>query len=397
MENQEQKTNKISIIIIISALVAVSVFAAVLTMFIPEKTKECKDGEILEDGKCVEVLTPAEDIIDVTLSANSYFQDSVGVGSTYSNLYQFKSDNTFLYSSKSRVTKNDQAILMRGTWKYSDGKLTLTITEKTLTKNGTEEDDVVNGKILTNYQTITIPTQETKIYNIKSTVEDGLEYITGDLILYKVNLTEEEVNLYFKHEESEPGTFKTVQDFVNEIAKYNDTVKIINSEKDLNPTSEYKRPYYKLNSLENVKKYAAELANLAQIGLKGLSKNPTPDEYSMLLYHRLIWSVDELYFCIEKGTMRNMILELYDKDLGENFKVENYTEAGNYYCNGPGGGYGPGYTLTSEKETSKDDLYTYEYVYESEEAQTVMNVKVVFKKINDLYKLKEYTVNEKNK
>ena len=397
MENQEQKTNKISIIIIISALVVVSVFAAVLTMFIPEKTKECKDGEILEDGKCVEELPPAEDIIDVTLRANSYFQDSVGVGSTYSNLYQFKSDNTFLYSSKSRVTKNDQAILMRGTWKYSDGKLTLTITEKTLTKNGTEEDDVVNGKILTNYQTITIPTQETKTYNIKSTVEDGLEYITGDLILYKVNLTEEEVNLYFKHEESEPGTFKTVQDFVNEIAKYNDKVKIINSETDFNATSEYKRQFYKLNSLDNVKKYAAELANLATIGVRGLPSTPTSDDYSMLLYHRLVWFVDETYFCIEKQYMRNMILELYDKDLGQNFKVTNYTEAGNYYCNGPGGGFGPGYTLINTSETSKDNVYTYEYKYESVEAQTEMTVKVSFKKDNDLYKLKEFNVYEKNK
>lgn len=391
MENKEIKTNKTPIIIIISSLVAVSVFAAILTFFLPNN-KECKDGEELVNGKCELILTPAEDIIETILNSNSYFQDSVGVGSTFSNLYHFKSDNTFSYSSKSKVTENDQAILMNGIWEYSSGKLTLNITRKTVAKNGTVVDDAVTGKTLNDYQTVTIATQETKVYNIISASDDGLDYITGDLILYKVNLDEDEINELFSIETSSSGVFNTVEDFVSEMSKYNETVKIINSESDLNPTGEYKTAYYKLNSEENIKKYSQELATLAQIGLRGFSSNPTAEEYAMLLYHRLVWSVDEQHFCIEKELMRTMILELYDKDLGKDFKVENYTPAGNYYCNGPGGGYGPGYTLVSQNEIIKDDTYTYKYIYASED-KSQMVVTVVFKKVGNLYKLKDFKVN----
>ena len=89
--------------------------------------KECKDGEELVNGKCELILTPAEDIMESIISSNSYFQDSVGVGSTFSNLYHFKNDHTFSYSSKSKVSENDQAILMSGIWEYSFGKLTLNL------------------------------------------------------------------------------------------------------------------------------------------------------------------------------------------------------------------------------------------------------------------------------
>ena len=193
----ESKTNnKLAIIPIIASLIAVSVFATILTM--QQSVRDCAPGEKYEDGACVEILTPAEDIIDVTLNSNSYFQDSVGVGSTFTNLYYFKDDNTFKYSSKSNVKENDQVLLASGTWKYSNGKLVLEVTKKTIAKNGTIVDDVVTGKTLTAYEEETTAVKETKTYNVRSSFDDNIEYITGDITLYKVNLSKEEINTYFK-------------------------------------------------------------------------------------------------------------------------------------------------------------------------------------------------------
>jgi len=163
------------------AILIYAIFAIVSSLFNPN----------------VSQLYNSNDEIMKLLNSNSYFQDSVGVGSNFSGIYHFKDNNTFVFSDKNNIIENNQIIYSTGTWEYKDNNLKLIIKEQYKVNNGTQIDDPIKGKILTDY-TIEYSTKEiTDNYNIIISSADGLKYIGGDVILYGINLTEEEEKMYF--------------------------------------------------------------------------------------------------------------------------------------------------------------------------------------------------------
>lgn len=135
--------------------------------------------------------------VESLLNSNYYFQDSVGVGSNFTNLYKFNSDGTFLYSGKTNVTSDGQVVLASGTWEYNDEILKLTYLVQHVSTEFNIISDDVEGIRVTDYKLLKKNVNEIKEYDIELVNLDGMKYIDGDIILYYVSLTEDEVNEYF--------------------------------------------------------------------------------------------------------------------------------------------------------------------------------------------------------
>ena len=160
------------------------------------------DNPIISENVKEEKKEVIEDIsnevsIESLLKSNYYFQDSIGVGSNFTNLYQFKNDGTFLYSSKTNVTENDQIVLASGTWVYSDEVLKLTFLEQHVATDFNIVEDGVEGIRVTDYKLVKKEAQEEKEYDVELANVDGMTYIDGDIILYQVALMDEEVTEFF--------------------------------------------------------------------------------------------------------------------------------------------------------------------------------------------------------
>lgn len=154
-------------------------------------------SENVKEEKEVQEDVSNEVSIESLLKSNYYFQDSIGVGSNFTNLYQFKNDGTFLYSSKTNVTGNDQIVLASGTWVYSDEVLKLTFLEQHVATDFNIVEDGVEGIRVTDYKLVKQEVQEEKEYDVELANVDGMTYIDGDIILYQVALMDEEVTEFF--------------------------------------------------------------------------------------------------------------------------------------------------------------------------------------------------------
>ena len=154
-------------------------------------------SENVKEEKEVQEDVSNEVSIESLLKSNYYFQDSIGVGSNFTNLYQFKNDGTFLYSSKTNVTENDQIVLASGTWVYSDEVLKLTFLEQYLATDFNIVEDGVEGIRVTDYKLVKKEAQEEKEYDVELANVDGMTYIDGDIILYQLALMDEEVTEFF--------------------------------------------------------------------------------------------------------------------------------------------------------------------------------------------------------
>lgn len=152
---------------------------------------------VKEEKKEVQEDVSNEVSIESLLKSNYYFQDSIGVGSNFTNLYQFKNDGTFLYSSKTNVTENDQIVLASGTWVYSDEVLKLTFLEQHVATDFNIVEDGVEGIRVADYKLVKKEAQEEKEYDVELANVDGMTYIDGDIILYQVALMDEEVTEFF--------------------------------------------------------------------------------------------------------------------------------------------------------------------------------------------------------
>lgn len=160
------------------------------TPIISESIGEKVDNEVNDED--TEEVT-----VESLLNSNYYFQDSVGVGSNFTNLYKFNSDGTFLYSSKTNVTSNGQVVLASGTWEYNDEILKLTYLVQHVSTEFNIISDDVEGIRVTDYKLLKNDVNEVKEYDIELTNADGIKYIDGDIILYYVSLTEDEINEFF--------------------------------------------------------------------------------------------------------------------------------------------------------------------------------------------------------
>lgn len=160
------------------------------TPIISESIGEKVDNEVNDED--TEEVT-----VESLLNSNYYFQDSVGVGSNFTNLYKFNSDGTFLYSSKTNVTSNGQVVLASGTWEYNDEILKLTYLVQHVSTEFNIISDDVEGIRVTDYKLFKNDVNEVKEYDIELTNADGIKYIDGDIILYYVSLTEDEINEFF--------------------------------------------------------------------------------------------------------------------------------------------------------------------------------------------------------
>lgn len=135
--------------------------------------------------------------VESLLKSDFYFQDSIGVGSDFTNLYYFKNDGTFLYSSKTNVTGNEQVVLASGIWTYSNEVLKLTFLEQYVSTEFNVIEDEVEGLSVADYNLIKREVQEDKEYDVELANVDGITYIDGDIILYQVSLMDEEVTEFF--------------------------------------------------------------------------------------------------------------------------------------------------------------------------------------------------------
>lgn len=159
---------------------------------ISETISESNDTDIKEDESVDEEVT-----VESLLKSNYYFQDSVGVGSNFTNLYYFKDDGTFMCSSKTNVTSNDQIVLASGTWEYNNEVLKLTYLEQQVSTNFNVIEDAVEDIRVVDYDLVKKEVQEVKEYDVELANADGMRYIDGDLILYYVALMEDEIKDYF--------------------------------------------------------------------------------------------------------------------------------------------------------------------------------------------------------
>lgn len=154
-------------------------------------------SENVKEEKEVQEDVSNEVSIESLLKSNYYFQDIIGVGSNFTNLYQFKNDGTFLYSSKTNVTENDQIVLASGTWVYSDEVLKLTFLEQHVATDFNIVEDGVEGIRVADYKLVKKEAQVEKEYDVELANVDGMTYIDGDIILYQVALMDEEVTEFF--------------------------------------------------------------------------------------------------------------------------------------------------------------------------------------------------------
>lgn len=191
-EGNVKVTLSIIIVLLVFLFIALGFFIGFEfdTPIISESIGEKVDNEVNDED--TEEVT-----VESLLNSNYYFQDSVGVGSNFTNLYKFNSDGTFLYSSKTNVTSNGQVVLASGTWEYNNEVLKLTYLVQHVSSEFNIMSDDVEGIRVTDYKLLKNDVNEVKEYDIELTNADGIKYIDGDIILYYVSLTEDEINEFF--------------------------------------------------------------------------------------------------------------------------------------------------------------------------------------------------------
>lgn len=193
-EGNVKVTLSIIIVLLVFLFIALGFFIGFEfdTPIISKTISESNENDIKDEGSDEEEVT-----VESLLKSNFYFQDSVGVGSNFTNLYYFNNDGTFKYSSKTNVIANDQVVLASGTWEYNNEVLKLTYLEQQVSTNSNVIEDVVEGIIVTDYDLVKKEVQEVIEYDVELANADGMKYIDGDLILYYVALMDDEINEFF--------------------------------------------------------------------------------------------------------------------------------------------------------------------------------------------------------
>lgn len=121
-----------------------------------------------------------------------YYQDSVGVGSNFTGIYYFE-DNNVYYLNDMGAIKEKQELAFVGTWQIKNNKLIINVTKKFSTKDGKIKKDAVLGETLVDYSVKSQEITEVRAFELEKVKEDGKEYISGDIILYEVNIDEDDI------------------------------------------------------------------------------------------------------------------------------------------------------------------------------------------------------------
>lgn len=190
--------NKKIIVFLISLLV---IIVGVSIYFI---NKQKSDNNGTKDKDKVETKVEKQDYI----KDKKYYQDSVVVGADYTGLYYFEDDKVYYLNDRLAIKEN-QVLAFVGTWKIEDNKLFINVTKKFNAVGGKIESDVILGETLVDYNIELQDVKEVRIYSLEKKDEDGIKYIGGDIVLYEVNINEN--NILDKFANLKNGKYKNNQ------------------------------------------------------------------------------------------------------------------------------------------------------------------------------------------